>query len=116
MNEYEPRFPMKRITPPYTYEYRDLLQDNEGNIISYNLTWLCRPGKDEVLKTSKILEEFVKRKLGRGVEVRYTKQSGNIYFILFSKNKSDSNKLEKMQSVYSELYRKFERIRDKKQK
>ena len=116
MKEYEPRFPMKSIIPPYTCYYRDLLQDDEGNIISYNITWLCRPKKDEVSKTSEILEDLVKKKLGRSVEVRYKKQSGNIYFILFSKNISDSNKLEKMQSVYSELYRKFERIRDKKQK
>lgn len=115
MKEYEPRFPMKRITPPYTCDYRDLLEDNEGNIISQNVTWLCER-KDDFSKTSEMLEEIVKRRFGKIVEVRYKKQSGNIYFILFSKNKSDSNKLEKMQSVYSELYRKFERIRNKKEK
>ena len=103
MREYHPKHPLERVTrldPPRYWCCYNLLRDENGNIISDNITYV----NAEVATQDPILKEVeaILNDCCPKVELAYTITSGNRWIFLLYEGDVTLQDLERMQNAYEQ--------------
>lgn len=107
MREYEHRYPLEALD---THFYPNLYRDENGNVISENVTWftLRRAMFDPAVKErqDKMLAEMEVeiKKYCPNAELAYHDASGNRWMFLIFNGSPSKDELRQMQKAYSEVY------------